>query len=120
MNPAHITDRNLFRVSGKFELLDRILPKLQACDHRVLMFFQMTQIMDIMEDFLRWRGFTFLRLDGHTKADDRTAMLTQFNGKENPPFIFLLSTRAGGLGLNLQSADTVIIYDSDWYIYKLL
>lgn len=118
MNPSRITDRNLFRVSGKFELLDRILPKLKAMDHRVLMFFQMTQVMDIMEDYLRWKGLTYLRLDGHTKADDRTEMLTTFNKSENPPFIFLLSTRAGGLGLNLQTADTVIIYDSDWYIFS--
>jgi ATP-dependent helicase STH1/SNF2 len=114
MNPSHITDRNLFRVAGKFELLDRILPKFKATDHRVLMFFQMTQIMDIMEDYLRWKGMTYLRMDGHTKAEDRTAMLTHFNSNEDPPFIFLLSTRAGGLGLNLQTADTVIIYDSDW------
>lgn len=114
MNPSHITDRNLFRVAGKFELLDRILPKFKAMDHRVLMFFQMTQIMDIMEDYLRWKGITYLRLDGHTKADDRTLMLNTFNSSDNPPFIFLLSTRAGGLGLNLQTADTVIIYDSDW------
>jgi ATP-dependent helicase STH1/SNF2 len=114
INPAKITDQNLYRVAGKFELLDRILPKFQKCDHRVLMFFQMTQIMDIMEDYLRWRGFTYLRLDGNTKADDRTIMLKKFNGAEEPPFIFLLSTRAGGLGLNLQTADTVIIYDSDW------
>jgi ATP-dependent helicase STH1/SNF2 len=118
MNPTHITDRNLFRVAGKFELLDRILPKFKALDHRVLMFFQMTQVMDIMEDYLRWKGLTYLRLDGHTKADDRTDMLTTFNKSEDPPFIFLLSTRAGGLGLNLQTADTVIIYDSDWvFVY---
>ena len=114
LNPQHITDRNLFRVAGKFELLDRILPKFKSKDHRVLMFFQMTAIMDIMEDYLRWKGFTYLRLDGNTKADDRTVMLKKFNSKEEPPFIFLLSTRAGGLGLNLQTADTVIIYDSDW------
>jgi len=77
------------------------------------MFFQMTQVMDIMEDFLRFKDFNFLRLDGSTKADDRTAMLTTFNGDKDI-FVFLLSTRAGGLGLNLQSADTVIIFDSDW------
>lgn len=109
-----MTDDNLFRVSGKFELLDRILPKFEATGHRVLMFFQMTAIMDIMEDYLRWRQYSFLRLDGNTKADDRTVMLKTFNGTVDPPFIFLLSTRAGGLGLNLQTADTVIIYDSDW------
>jgi ATP-dependent helicase STH1/SNF2 len=117
VNPTRITDENLFRVAGKFELLDRILPKLHASGHRVLMFFQMTQIMNIMEDYLRFKNLTFLRLDGHTKAEDRTAMLGVFNSKENPPFIFLLSTRAGGLGLNLQVADTVIIFDSDWYCF---
>jgi ATP-dependent helicase STH1/SNF2 len=78
------------------------------------MFFQMTQIMNIMEDFLHLRGFRYLRLDGSTKADDRSALLKQFNAPDSPYFIFLLSTRAGGLGLNLQTADTVIIYDSDW------
>lgn len=114
LNPAHITDRNLFRVSGKFEILDRILMKLKTRDHRVLMFFQMTQIMDIMEDYLRWKGLTYLRLDGSSKADDRTVMLKAYNSTVDPPFLFLLSTRAGGLGLNLQTADTVIIFDSDW------
>lgn len=74
----------------------------------------MTQIMNIMEDFLHLRGFQYLRLDGSTKADDRSALLKQFNAPDSPYFIFLLSTRAGGLGLNLQAADTVIIYDSDW------
>jgi ATP-dependent helicase STH1/SNF2 len=112
INPTQITDENLYRVAGKFELLDRILPKLLAADHKILMFFQMTQIMDIMEDYYRWKGFSYLRLDGNTKADDRTIMLNQFNKGET--FSFLLSTRAGGLGLNLQTADTVIIYDSDW------
>ena len=114
INPARMTDRNLFRAAGKFELLDRILPKLKATGHRVLIFFQMTQIMNIMEDYLRWKNLTFLRLDGHTKAEDRTSMLKVFNGSDDPPFAFLLSTRAGGLGLNLQVADTVIIFDSDW------
>jgi ATP-dependent helicase STH1/SNF2 len=83
-------------------------------DCQVLIFFQMTQIMNIMEDFLHLRGFRYLRLDGSTKADDRSELLKQFNAPDSPFFIFLLSTRAGGLGLNLQSADTVIIYDSDW------
>ncbi|KAJ3291788.1 hypothetical protein HK104_005802 [Borealophlyctis nickersoniae] len=114
MNPSKATDRNLFRVAGKFELLDRILPKFFRSGHRILMFFQMTQIMDIMEDYLRWRMYSYLRLDGHTKPEDRKSMLETFNRSENPPFIFLLSTRAGGLGLNLQTADTVVIFDSDW------
>ncbi|KAK5167385.1 transcriptional regulator [Saxophila tyrrhenica] len=114
MNPSRMTNDLIWRTAGKFELLDRILPKLQATGHRVLMFFQMTQIMNIMEDFLRFRGLTYLRLDGATKADDRSDLLKEFNAPNSPYFCFLLSTRAGGLGLNLQTADTVIIYDSDW------
>ncbi|XP_025830418.1 ATP-dependent helicase brm isoform X3 [Agrilus planipennis] len=109
-----ISGPDIFRASGKFELLDRILPKLKATNHRVLLFCQMTQLMTIMEDYLSWRGFGYLRLDGTTKAEDRGDLLKKFNCKNSEYFIFLLSTRAGGLGLNLQSADTVIIFDSDW------
>ena len=114
MNPTKLNNDMLWRTAGKFELLDRILPKFQRSGHRVLMFFQMTQIMNIMEDFLRLRGMQYLRLDGSTKSDDRSELLSQFNDPNSPYFCFLLSTRAGGLGLNLQTADTVIIYDSDW------
>lgn len=105
---------DLYRASGKFELLDRILPKLKATNHRVLLFCQMTQLMTIMEDYLGWRGFTYLRLDGTTKAEDRGELLKKFNDPGSEYFLFLLSTRAGGLGLNLQAADTVVIFDSDW------
>ncbi|KAI5254622.1 hypothetical protein E4T42_02348 [Aureobasidium subglaciale] len=114
INPGRGTNDTLWRTAGKFELLDRILPKFERSGHRVLMFFQMTQIMNIMEDFLRLRGLKYLRLDGSTKADDRSELLRIFNAPNSPYFCFLLSTRAGGLGLNLQTADTVIIYDSDW------
>ncbi|ETI22965.1 hypothetical protein G647_04761 [Cladophialophora carrionii CBS 160.54] len=114
MNPSKGTNDSIWRTAGKFELLDRILPKFQATGHRVLMFFQMTQIMNIMEDFLRFRGIQYLRLDGATKAEDRAELLRLYNEPNSPYFCFLLSTRAGGLGLNLQTADTVIIYDSDW------
>jgi len=78
------------------------------------MFFQMTQIMNIMEDFLHYRGLKYMRLDGGTKSDDRSSLLKDFNAPDSEYFVFLLSTRAGGLGLNLQTADTVIIFDSDW------
>lgn len=105
---------DLYRVSGKFELLDRILPKLKATNHRVLLFCQMTQCMTIIEDYLGWRQFGYLRLDGTTKAEDRGELLRKFNAKGSDYFVFLLSTRAGGLGLNLQTADTVVIFDSDW------
>eukprot|EP00088_Acartia_fossae_P015248 TRINITY_DN18323_c0_g1_i1.p1 TRINITY_DN18323_c0_g1~~TRINITY_DN18323_c0_g1_i1.p1 ORF type:complete len:1190 (+),score=494.76 TRINITY_DN18323_c0_g1_i1:54-3572(+) len=105
---------DLYRASGKFELLDRIFPKLKRSGHRILLFCQMTQLMTILEDYLNWRGHKYLRLDGTTKSDDRGAMLKEFNSPNSDYFIFILSTRAGGLGLNLQTADTVIIFDSDW------
>ncbi|EGV65201.1 hypothetical protein CANTEDRAFT_120341 [Yamadazyma tenuis ATCC 10573] len=114
LNSSRLTNDLIWRTSGKFEMLDRILPKFLATGHRVLMFFQMTQVMDIMEDFLRWREMKFLRLDGSTKAEDRQDMLKEFNAPNSEYFCFLLSTRAGGLGLNLQTADTVIIFDTDW------
>ncbi|KAI7907267.1 SNF2 family N-terminal domain-containing protein [Cokeromyces recurvatus] len=114
VNPSGLSNELLYRTSGKFELLDRMLPKLKETGHRVLIFFQMTQVMSIMEDFLNWKGFSYLRLDGSTKADDRSELLRLFNAEDSPYFVFLLSTRAGGLGLNLQTADTVIIFDSDW------
>src|SRR5215470_12210408 len=74
----------------------------------------MTRVMDIMEDYFAYRGWAYLRLDGSTKADDRSELLKLFNAPDSPYDIFMLSTRAGGLGLNLQTADTVIIFDSDW------
>ncbi|CAL9730386.1 nuclear protein Sth1p/NPS1 [Monosporozyma unispora] len=114
VNPSRGNSSLLYRVSGKFELLDRVLPKFKASGHRVLMFFQMTQVMDIMEDFLRMKNLKYMRLDGSTKADDRNTMLKEFNAPDSDYFCFLLSTRAGGLGLNLQTADTVIIFDTDW------
>merc|ERR1712203_868663 len=109
-----ITGPDIFRASGKFELLDRVLPKLKATGHRVLMFCQMTQCMTIIEDYFNFKGYKFLRLDGMTKSDERGEQLKIFNSPDSEYFIFLLSTRAGGLGLNLQTADTVIIFDSDW------
>lgn len=102
------------KASGKFELLDRILPKLIRTHHSILIFCQMTQLMDILEAFFNYRAFKCLRLDGSTNHDLRTERVNLFN-KENSEYqIFLLSTKAGGLGLNLQTADTVILYDSDW------
>ncbi|XP_072243438.1 probable global transcription activator SNF2L2 isoform X3 [Leuresthes tenuis] len=109
-----INGQELYRASGKFELLDRILPKLHATNHRVLLFCQMTSLMTIMEDYFSYRNFQYLRLDGTTKSEDRAALLKKFNEEGSQYFIFLLSTRAGGLGLNLQAADTVVIFDSDW------
>ncbi|CDQ70756.1 unnamed protein product [Oncorhynchus mykiss] len=109
-----VSGPDLYRAAGKFELLDRILPKLMVTEHKVLLFCQMTSTMTIMEDYFGWRNFKYLRLDGTTKAEDRGMLLKTFNDPASKYFVFLLSTRAGGLGLNLQSADTVVIFDSDW------
>ncbi|GAB4843430.1 Probable ATP-dependent DNA helicase chr12 [Ancistrocladus abbreviatus] len=104
----------IIRASGKFELLDRLLPKLSRAGHRVLLFSQMTRLLDILEIYLKMHDFMYLRLDGSSKTEERGTLLREFNASESPYFMFLLSTRAGGLGLNLQTADTVIIFDSDW------
>jgi ATP-dependent helicase STH1/SNF2 len=109
-----IVDEQLIRASGKFELLDRILPKLYMAGHRILMFSQMTQLMTILDKYFEKRGFKALRLDGSTNSDEREKRMHMFNDPDSPYFIFLLSTRAGGLGLNLATADTVILFDSDW------
>ncbi|CAN8269922.1 unnamed protein product [Cochlearia groenlandica] len=104
----------IVRASGKFELLDRLLPKLHKAGHRILLFSQMTRLIDVLEIYLSLNDYKYLRLDGTTKTDQRGLLLKQFNEPDSPYFMFLLSTRAGGLGLNLQTADTVIIFDSDW------
>ncbi|KAL8131393.1 hypothetical protein AgCh_007358 [Apium graveolens] len=105
---------NIVRLCGKLEMLDRILPKLKATDHRVLLFSTMTRLLDVMEDYLYWKQYKYLRLDGHTSGGDRGALIDQYNKPDSPYFIFLLSIRAGGVGVNLQAADTVIIFDTDW------
>uniref|UniRef100_A0A7S4BX57 Uncharacterized protein n=1 Tax=Chrysotila carterae TaxID=13221 RepID=A0A7S4BX57_CHRCT len=105
------------RASGKYVLLDKLLPKLKAEGHRVLIFSQMTRVLDILEDYCAYRreeGFYYCRIDGSTAGDDRQDAIDAFNRPDSDRFIFLLSTRAGGLGINLQTADIVIIYDSDW------
>eukprot|EP00299_Pterocystis_sp_00344_P019289 c9585_g3_i1.p1 GENE.c9585_g3_i1~~c9585_g3_i1.p1 ORF type:complete len:1293 (+),score=353.32 c9585_g3_i1:27-3905(+) len=120
-HPFLITDNNgnysldeLIRSSGKFELLNRILPKLLQTGHKVLIFSQMTRLLDLLEIFLSTNTICYCRLDGSTKPDERGAVVANFTNPNSPINVFLLSTRAGGLGLNLQAADTVILYDSDW------
>jgi ATP-dependent helicase STH1/SNF2 len=107
-------DEDLTRVSGKFEVLDRILPKLIRAGHRILIFTQMTRLMDILEVYFEYRRIRMLRLDGTTKHEDRVDRIEAFNKENSEYTVFILSTRAGGVGLNLQSADTVIFIDSDW------
>jgi ATP-dependent helicase STH1/SNF2 len=107
-------NEDLVRSSGKLEVLDRILPKLIRAGHRVLIFTQMTRLMDILEVFFEYRQIRVLRLDGTTKHEDRVDRIDAFNKEDSEYSVFILSTRAGGVGLNLQSADTVIFIDSDW------
>ena len=99
--------------SGKLAKLDQLLGELKAGGHRVLLYFQMTKMMDLMEEYLTYRNYKYLRLDGSTKLEDRRDTVHDFQTRPEI-FIFVLSTRAGGLGINLTSADTVIFYDSDW------
>ncbi|KAF3046175.1 putative DNA helicase ino80 [Didymella keratinophila] len=99
--------------SGKLARLDSLLKELKANDHRVLLYFQMTRMIDLMEEYLTYRNYKFVRLDGSTKLEDRRDTVADFQS-DRSIFVFLLSTRAGGLGINLTSADTVIFYDSDW------
>lgn len=104
----------LLKGSGKLVLLDKLLCRLRQTGHRVLIFSQMVRMLDIIAEYLQKRHFPFQRLDGSIKGEIRKQALDHFNAEGSSDFCFLLSTRAGGLGINLATADTVIIFDSDW------
>ncbi|KAG7198230.1 hypothetical protein KM043_005637 [Ampulex compressa] len=106
--------QQIIRGSGKLVLLDKLLVRLRETGHRVLIFSQMVRMLDILGEYLQKRHFPFQRLDGSIKGELRKQALDHFNADGSPDFCFLLSTRAGGLGINLATADTVIIFDSDW------
>uniref|UniRef100_A0A672MZU0 Proliferation-associated SNF2-like protein n=1 Tax=Sinocyclocheilus grahami TaxID=75366 RepID=A0A672MZU0_SINGR len=106
-------DEQLVEASGKFLILDRMLPELKKRGHKVLIFSQMTSILDILMDYCYLRGYDYSRLDGSMSYADRDENMKKFSS-DPEVFLFLLSTRAGGLGINLTAADTVIIFDSDW------
>uniref|UniRef100_A0AAY4D3R2 DNA helicase n=1 Tax=Denticeps clupeoides TaxID=299321 RepID=A0AAY4D3R2_9TELE len=106
--------QHLIRSSGKLVLLDKLLVRLKERGHRVLIFSQMVRMLDILAEYLKSRQFLFQRLDGSIKGEMRKQALDHFNAEGSEDFCFLLSTRAGGLGINLASADTVVIFDSDW------
>ena len=99
---------------GKMVVLDKLLKRLLPAGHRVLLFVTMTRMLDIFEDYCHLRKYEYCRLDGSTSTNEREAMMEDFNRPGSPKGIFMLSTRAGGLGINLFTADTVILYDSDW------
>ncbi|KAH9286773.1 Chromodomain-helicase-DNA-binding protein 2 [Echinococcus granulosus] len=106
--------RDLIRGSGKLMLLDKLLQRLRPQGHRVLIFSQMVRMLDIIAEYLQFRGWGFQRLDGSIRGELRKQALDHFNADGSTDFCFLLSTRAGGLGINLATADTVVIFDSDW------
>ena len=103
--------KGLVANSGKMVLLDKLLQRLKQDGHRVLIFSQMVRLLDIMSDYMSARGYIFQRLDGTVSSDLRKKAIAHFNAPDSPDFAFLLSTRAGGLGINLETADTVIIFD---------
>lgn len=113
IDPIGLADEALVAASGKLRLLDCMLVELKRRNHKVLLFSQMTRVLDILEDYCHLRGFRYCRLDGNTKIEDRVKGMQLFN-TDPSYFLFLLSTRAGGLGVNLTGADTVVLYDSDW------
>lgn len=106
--------KNLIVSSGKMVLIDKLLPKLKANGHRVLIFSQMVRCLDILEDYLIYRKYPFERIDGRIRGNLRQAAIDRYSKPDSDRFVFLLCTKAGGLGINLTAADTVIIYDSDW------
>ncbi|CAB1316264.1 unnamed protein product [Coregonus sp. 'balchen'] len=112
--PPYTTDTHLVTNSGKMVALDKLLPKVQEQGSRVLIFSQMTRVLDILEDYCMWRGYEYCRLDGNTPHEARQEAIEAYNAENSIKFIFMLSTRAGGLGINLATADVVILYDSDW------
>jgi len=110
----HPLGDHLWKNCGKMVLLDKLLTKMKERDHRVLIFTQMTRMMDIMEDYCVAKDYSYCRIDGNTSYELRESQIEEYNAPGSQKFIFLLSTRAGGLGINLQTADTCILYDSDW------
>uniref|UniRef100_A0A672QWY8 Helicase SRCAP-like n=1 Tax=Sinocyclocheilus grahami TaxID=75366 RepID=A0A672QWY8_SINGR len=111
---THFPDLRLIQYDcGKLQTLHLLLRKLKAEGHRVLIFTQMTRMLDILEQFLNYHGHIYLRLDGSTRVEQRQALMERFNA-DCRIFCFILSTRSGGVGVNLTGADTVVFYDSDW------
>ncbi|KAG2075089.1 hypothetical protein BDR04DRAFT_1133497 [Suillus decipiens] len=113
ITPAEAHER-LIGASTKLRFLKMLLPKLKARGHRILLFSQFVMALDIIEDFIRGEGYKYLRLDGNTKQADRQKGMDEFNKPNSDVFIYMLSTRAGGVGINLYTADTVIIFDPDF------
>ncbi|KAL3438532.1 SNF2 family N-terminal domain-containing protein [Aspergillus tetrazonus] len=112
--PPYTNDVHIINNSGKMVILDKLLARMQAQGSRVLIFSQMSRVLDILEDYCALRKYQYCRIDGTTAHEDRIAAIDEYNKPDSDKFIFLLTTRAGGLGINLTTADIVVLYDSDW------
>ncbi|KAF2482789.1 SNF2 family N-terminal domain-containing protein [Neohortaea acidophila] len=112
--PPYTTDEHLVENAAKMVMLDKLLRRMQDQGSRVLIFSQMSRVLDILEDYSVMRGFQYCRIDGSTAHEDRIAAIDEYNKEGSEKFLFLLTTRAGGLGINLTSADIVVLFDSDW------
>ncbi|KAI1938698.1 chromatin remodeling complex Adenosinetriphosphatase [Ophidiomyces ophidiicola] len=112
--PPYTTDEHLVDNAGKMVILDKLLKRLKNQGSRVLIFSQMSRVLDILEDYCVFREHAYCRIDGSTAHEDRIAAIDEYNRPGSEKFIFLLTTRAGGLGINLTTADIVVLYDSDW------
>ncbi|XP_051510928.1 chromodomain-helicase-DNA-binding protein 9-like isoform X2 [Myxocyprinus asiaticus] len=115
-NPAAVEFhlQAMIQSAGKLVLIDKLLPKMKAGGHKVLIFSQMVRCLDILEDYLIQRRYLYERIDGRVRGNLRQAAIDRFSKPDSDRFVFLLCTRAGGLGINLTAADTCIIFDSDW------
>ncbi|KAI0348202.1 SNF2 family DNA-dependent ATPase [Trametopsis cervina] len=112
--PPYTTDEHLIENSGKMVVLDKLLKSMKEKGSRVLIFSQMSRMLDVLEDFCLFRGYKYCRIDGGTAHEDRINAIDEYNKPGSEKFVFLLTTRAGGLGINLTTADVVVLYDSDW------
>lgn len=112
--PPYTTEEHIIQNAGKMVMLDRLLGRLKRQGSRVLIFSQMSRLLDILEDYCVFRDFKYCRIDGGTAHEDRIKAIDDYNKPDSEKFVFLLTTRAGGLGINLTSADIVVLYDSDW------
>ncbi|KAI8344263.1 SNF2 family N-terminal domain-containing protein [Chlamydoabsidia padenii] len=112
--PPYTTDQHLVDNAGKMEVLDKLLTRLKSQGSRVLLFSQMSRVLDILEDYCWWKNYKYCRIDGQTSQEDRVDAIDEYNKPNSEKFLFLLTTRAGGLGINLTTADIVVLFDSDW------
>lgn len=112
--PPYTTDEHLVNNAAKMVMLDKLLKRMRAQGSRVLIFSQMSRVLDILEDYSVMREFPYCRIDGSTAHEDRIAAIDEYNKEGSEKFLFLLTTRAGGLGINLTTADIVVLFDSDW------